>query len=147
MIEFTVPGPPVGKGRPRATTIGGHARMYTPAATVSYESLVAHVAHEAMAGRALLDGPLAMRLDIRCAVPASWSKRKRSDALAGRVRPTTKPDSTNIAKAVEDGCNGVAYRDDVQIVESWITKRYATTPGVVVTVEQLPALLAGDAPR
>ena len=33
-LMFTVPGPVVGKGRPRVSTIAGHARMYTPAKTL-----------------------------------------------------------------------------------------------------------------
>ena len=66
MIEFTIPGPPVGKGRPRATTVGGMARMYTPKKTASYEGLVAHTAQIAMAGRALFDGPVRLDMLIRC---------------------------------------------------------------------------------
>lgn len=30
MIKFTVYGEPVAQGRPRATTINGHVRMYDP---------------------------------------------------------------------------------------------------------------------
>ena len=43
-VEFTVPGAPVGKGRPRMAA----GRMYTPAKTASYESLVAYAAAVAM---------------------------------------------------------------------------------------------------
>ncbi|MEM5617407.1 RusA family crossover junction endodeoxyribonuclease [Pseudomonas aeruginosa] len=34
---FTVPGEPVGKGRPRIGRVAGHARMFTPAKTANYE--------------------------------------------------------------------------------------------------------------
>ena len=134
MLTFTVPGAPVGKGRPRATAIGGRARLYTPAKTAAYEGLVALAAREAMAGRPLFGGPLRMRLEIACAVPASWSGRKRAQALEGLIRPTTKPDASNVLKACEDGCNGVVYRDDVQIVEGSFSKYYAETPAVYVAV-------------
>lgn len=40
-INFHIPGQPVGKGRPRIGKVGAHARMFTPAKTVSYESTVA----------------------------------------------------------------------------------------------------------
>lgn len=38
--EFTVPGRPHGKGRPRATVVNGHARLYTPDTTAAYEAAV-----------------------------------------------------------------------------------------------------------
>ena len=55
-IHFHIPGQPVGKGRPRIGKVGAHARMFTPAKTVNYESTVALFAAQAMAGRALLTG-------------------------------------------------------------------------------------------
>lgn len=137
VITFTVPGQVVGKGRPRVTTIGGFARLYTPAKTASYEGLVAHAAHEAMHGMEPLQGPVRIHLAIRCAVPASWSQKKQRQALAGEILPTVKPDADNIIKAVCDGCNGVVWRDDVQCADGSWTKRYSATPGVVVTIAPL----------
>ncbi|PJO37598.1 RusA family crossover junction endodeoxyribonuclease [Delftia acidovorans] len=135
MITFTVPGQPVGKGRPRIGKVGQHARMFTPAKTVNYEGLVAHAASIAMAGRALLEGAMDVHLLINCQVPASWSRKKQQQALAGAIRPTTKPDIDNIEKAVYDAINGVVWKDDVQVVDVVKTKRYAAAPGVIVTIK------------
>lgn len=140
MLTFAVPGTPQGKGRPRVSTIAGHARMYTPAKTAAYEGLVAHAAQAAMAGRPLIEGPVRLHLAIRCAVPASWSQKKRRMALAGEIVPTTKPDADNIIKAICDGCNGVVWRDDVQCADGAWSKRYSATPGVVVTITPLAEL-------
>lgn len=134
MITFTIPGPPVGKGRPRATTINGMARLYTPKKTVSYEGLVAHAAQAAMRGQPLIECPVHLDLLIRCQVPASWSLKKQRMALAGEIFPATKPDADNIVKAIGDACNGVVWRDDVQAVDGSWRKRYAAVPGVVVTI-------------
>ena len=132
-ITFTVPGQPVAKARPRATTIGGAARLYTPGKTRDYERSVQLAATLAMRG-----GPIgcavAVSLDIRLPVPASWSKTRCADALAGRVFATSKPDADNFAKAVLDGCNGVVFLDDAQVVRLTAQKRYAETPGVDVLV-------------
>ncbi|HBP6366832.1 TPA: RusA family crossover junction endodeoxyribonuclease, partial [Pseudomonas aeruginosa] len=49
-VMFTVPGEPVGKGRPRIGRVGAHARMFTPAKTANYEGLIAHSGQQAMAG-------------------------------------------------------------------------------------------------
>jgi Holliday junction resolvase RusA-like endonuclease len=142
MLKFTVPGTPVGKGRPRVTTRGGKfASMYTPEKTVNYEGLVAHSAKVAMNGRPLFDGPAAVTLEILCQVPASWSQKKRAQALAGQVYPTTKPDIDNVEKAIFDGLNGVVWRDDVQVVDVSKRKRYADTPGVWVTIIPIGVLM------
>jgi len=142
MISFTVPGQPQGKGRAKIVRIGGFSRMATPQKTVAYEGLIAHAARQAMGLRVLLDGPCAVRLDIVCQVPASWSQRKQADAIAGRIRPTTKPDIDNVEKAVFDGCNGVVWRDDVQVVEVRKVKRYGAVPGVTVRIEAASAIVA-----
>ena len=156
MLSFTVPGIPVGKGRPRVGRVAGHARLFTPAKTVAYEGLIAHAAQQAMAGRPLITEAVGVSLAIDCAVPASWSQRKQRAALAGEVLPTTKPDADNVLKAICDGLNGVAWRDDVQAVDVQVRKRYAAVPCVRVQVwtvvlipptEQVPALLAGEPAR
>lgn len=139
MIRFCIPGEPQGKGRPRVGRVGQHVRMFTPTKTAAYEGLVAHAAQAAMAGRDLLQGACSIDLDVVCAVPASWSKRKTSDALHGLIRPTKKPDADNVLKAVCDGINGVVWHDDTQAVDVTLRKRYGPVPGVWVWVREVPA--------
>ena len=141
MITFTVPGEPVAKGRPRATTRGGFTRMFTPAKTAAYEQLVAVYAKVAMKNAPLLEHPVRLHLGIYCKVPGSWSKKRKSDALAGIERPAKSPDLSNIVKAVEDGMNGIVYVDDSQIVELVCSKHYALEPYVSVSVTS-PELMA-----
>ena len=135
-VSFTVPGEPIGKGRPRATTRAGHAAIYTPKKTANYESLIAHAAHQAMAGAAPVEFACQVQLSITVGVPASWSKKKQAAALAGQVLPTKKPDTDNVVKAVFDGMNGVVWRDDVQAVDLFVRKRYGAAPCVFVRVSQ-----------
>lgn len=134
ILTFTVPGQAVGKGRPRIGKVGGFSRMFTPEKTVSYESLVGYSAAQAMAGRALIEGPVSVRLHIGVQIPASWSGAKQRRALAGLELPTTKPDIDNVEKAIFDGMNGVVWKDDVQVVDVTKSKRYASVPGVMVEV-------------
>ncbi len=134
MIDFTVPGQPQGKGRPRVGKIGQHARLFTPGKTVAYEGLIALAARQAMRGAEPLTGPCQVTLDIVCQVPASWSQRKQAAAIAGSLLPITKPDVDNVEKAIFDGLNGVAWRDDCQVVRVIKGKRYGATPGVHVSI-------------
>lgn len=138
-ITFTVPGEPQGKGRPRIGKVGNFARMFTPAKTVAYEGLIAHAASLAMAGRAPIEVPCHVFLEIVCSVPASWSLKKQRQALEGSIRPAKKPDTDNILKALNDGMNGVVWRDDVQAVEGGWRKVYGHTPGLRVVVKPLEA--------
>ena len=128
MLTFTVPGQPQGKGRAKIGRVGNHARMFTPPKTVAYEGLISIAACAGMQGRPLMDGPVALNLFMDCQVPASWSSKKQRMALDGKVYPTTKPDADNVLKALCDGLNGVAWRDDVQVVDVYMRKRYAETP-------------------
>ena len=137
MIAFTIPGEPQGKGRARVGKIGGHARMFTPAKTVAYEGLIAMAAQQAMAGASPMQGACTIEVECIFAMPKSMSKRHRVEALAGRMRPTKKPDGDNVLKAVCDGINGVVWVDDVQAVDQRVIKRYGETPGVSVRVAPL----------
>lgn len=139
MIRFCIPGEPQGKGRARVGRVGQHVRMFTPAKTAAYEGLVAHAAQAAMAGRPLLLGACLIKLDVVCAVPASWSNRKRHEALHGLIRPTKKPDADNVLKAVCDGINGVVWHDDTQAVDVTLRKRFGPVPGVWVFVSEVKA--------
>ena len=136
-VSFFVPTEPVGKGRPRVSTIGGHARMFTPKKTANYETLISMAAQQAMQGRELIAGPVLMELAIRVSVAASWSKKKTAEALQGLVMPTKKPDADNILKAICDGINGIVFKDDVQVVNVSLSKRFSETPGVTVRVVPL----------
>lgn len=111
--------------------------MFTPAKTVAYEGLVSLAAQQAMADAGPFACALAVEIDAVHTVPASWSKAKRAQALAGAMHPTTKPDIDNIAKAIADGGNGVAWVDDKQIARLLVTRRYGETPGVHVRVAAL----------
>ncbi|AZV94477.1 RusA family crossover junction endodeoxyribonuclease [Pseudomonas sp. S 311-6] len=135
MIEFTIPGVPVGKGRPRATKRGKNIALYTPAKTVSYEGVVALAGQRAMAGRPPSTGPMGASMDIFLPVLASWSKKRQQAALLGQELPAKKPDMDNVIKAIFDALNGIVWIDDVQVTDMGrVRKRYSLTPGVTLKI-------------
>jgi Holliday junction resolvase RusA-like endonuclease len=135
-LSFTIPGEPRGKGRPRASRFAGGVRLYTDAKTANYEGLIAYTAQQALGSAEPLSGPLCVTVLVRLAPRASTSQKARADMLAGVLRPTKKPDLDNIVKAVLDGCNGVAFRDDALVC--WINagKVYAASAGVDVVITE-----------
>lgn len=137
MIRFSVPGRPLGKGRPRFSRAAG--RAFTPAATVSYEGKVAFFAQQAANGTGPIPAGTPVRVFVQAVfdVPVSWSKRKRADALAGRLAHTSKPDGDNVLKIVGDSLNGVLWHDDSAIADARIVKRYGEAAELVVEVEEM----------
>lgn len=132
-VAVHIPGEPQGKGRARVGKIAGHVRMFTPAKTVAYEGLIAHAAAQVMQGSPPWTSPVALHVDIVHGVPPSWSRRKRESALRGELVPTRIPDADNVIKAIGDGCNGVIWRDDRQIVRLSVVRRFGERPGVWFT--------------
>ena len=74
--------------------------------------------------------------------PASWSAKRQGAALRGEIRPTTRPDADNYVKAALDAINEIVVVDDSMIVDLIVSKRYALTPQLAITITPLPALAA-----
>lgn len=133
-IIVELAGGPKGKGRPRFSRATGHT--YTDAKTRSYEGALRFASQEAMAGRLPMEGPLKVVVRAYLPIAESWSKKKRADAIAGRVQPTVKPDADNLIKVL-DALNEVVWRDDKQIVHATIIKAYAERPRLTIAVSRI----------
>lgn len=136
-IYFTVDGDAVGKGRPRFARRGKFVTTYSPKKTVDYENSIKLVAAKAMYGMGLMNRPVIVNLTAVFDVPVSWSKKKRVEALAGTLYPTSKFDIDNIAKSALDACNGVVWVDDKQVVECHLYKRYGENPFLSMNIKEI----------
>ena len=96
MTSFVVPGRPTPKQRPRVQLYSRRAVVYTPRETREYEESVAWCARKAF--REPFKGPVVARL--------------RFYVAPGPRRG----DCDNLAKSVLDGCRGIAFEDDGQVV-------------------------------
>jgi len=130
MYKITIPGEPTGKGRPRVTKWGTH----TPEKTVLYENLVKMMSCQQLGEVELLEGPLCMIINAYYGIPRSASKKDIPLMLDGRIRPTKKPDTDNIAKTIGDALNGLWYKDDSAIVSERVEKWYGERAEVNVYV-------------
>lgn len=140
MIEITIPGEPVGQGRPRAT-VGkdGKPRMYSPKASTAWRKRAAQYMKAAV--RAPFEGPVKLDICAFFAVPKSRERKREGNQIGFGTPCTKKPDFDNVAKAVCDAGNGILFVDDAQVVDCRVRKAWAgqsVEPRVTVWIEELP---------
>ena len=117
-MKVVVEGKIRGKQRPRVAR--GHA--FTPRETKDYENLV-KMNYINQAGKYFL-GPVRARIEAYYKIPKSYSKKRVQAIKEGKEEPIKKPDSDNIAKIILDSLNSTAYKDDAQVIELTVIKRY-----------------------
>jgi len=130
-FTIIIPGVARGKGRPRFS----NGRTYTDEKTRNAEAWIRQCAMEQV-GNIHLECPLSVEMVIEVAVPKSWSKTKREAARIGTLRATGRPDLDNCFKMC-DALNGIVWKDDAQIVEATISRRYAASPRTILKVMPL----------
>ncbi|MDZ7824520.1 MAG: RusA family crossover junction endodeoxyribonuclease [Ahrensia sp.] len=139
MIEITIKGRAVPKGRPRF--VRGMNRPFTPEKTVKAERAVAKLAQEAMDRAPYFGIPMAgpVRLEVLAVfeIPKSWNKAKRAAAIEGNVWHTSTPDSDNLIKLISDGMNKIVFNDDGQVADCRCAKRYGSPARTIVRVTPL----------
>lgn len=133
-VLFSVPGEPGHKGRPRFTRYG---HTYTDKKTVEFENLVRVAFTQHVPGHQPYEGPCRVHIDAYFSIPKSASKKRKKLMIDKQVRPTKKPDCDNIAKAVLDALNSVAYNDDKQVIEMVVRKWYSDVPRTIVMIEEV----------
>ena len=138
-LMFEIPGSPIGQGRPKFSTINGHAKAYDPEKSRNYKAYVKLLATQAMKeqGFTMIDGPCCLDIMAFFEVPKSKSKKFKERASLGLERPTKKPDIDNIVKALQDALNGLAYKDDSSIVYLSVAKCYSEIPRVEVILREI----------
>lgn len=145
MLTIVVPGEPTAKGRPR---IGinpgtGRAQAFTPSKTRQAEGEIKYFAMRAMHGRDIISGPVSLVVIAyrskgmpgnADAKPGTKSRAQWDAANEGRIAPVSKPDGDNYLKAAQDACNGIVWKDDAQVVDCTIRKRFSDRPRLEIHV-------------
>lgn len=99
IIDVSIPGDPIPKGRPRSSRTGP---IYTPTRTKNAEKVLQLWLRQAMAGAAPYPGEVGIAVEFSCAT------KRRSDG-------------DNLLKLVTDAMNGIVLVDDSQIIE-WFAR-------------------------
>jgi len=133
LMDATVLGSPVGKGRPRVVKRGRHVGTYTPKKTANWERDAAWTFREAYGANPVHEGLVGI-----CVVAVKERPKRllRKKDPEGRMYRGTLPDGDNVLKCVADALQQAGViRDDKQIVEWHVRSAYATkTEGPCVAV-------------
>jgi Holliday junction resolvase RusA-like endonuclease len=130
-ITFSVSCSPVPQPRPRVSTRGGFARAYTPKdhPVVAFRSAIASAAKAA--------GAKPVTHTVQRVIDAVY-ERPKSHMLKSGVKPsapeTNRHDVDNVAKAVMDALNGVAWADDCQVRRLLVEKSWGDASSVTVRI-------------
>jgi Holliday junction resolvase RusA-like endonuclease len=142
-ISFTIPLKPSGQMRPRATTrpVNGRriAMVYKHKKQRGLENQIAAYVVEAALGNKwkTRSNAFGMTLTAYFSIPRSLSKKKQWSIRAGGVFPEVKPDMTNIAKQIEDVCQGILFDDDKRNCDLHIRKFYGDPARIEVVLWDL----------
>jgi Holliday junction resolvase RusA-like endonuclease len=118
-MKFTIPLPPKAQKRARSAAINQGGRAFS----VTYKDKDQQLEEDKLIAFLLLhrpeiafDGPVLLGVKAFLPIPESKSKKFKAAALAGLIRPVTKPDLDNLLKHVKDCCKGIFWLDDKQVV-------------------------------
>lgn len=109
-------------------------RSFTPKRNMAFEAHIRAIGAVTMAKTGTAPTPDACTAEIAVerAPPKSWSKKK---AVEMRGQPITgRPDVDNLAKAILDALNEVAYEDDAQISDLHFSRRWGEVDCIRVRI-------------
>lgn len=132
-VRFIIPGKPYGKQRPRFSRSGDFVKTYTPKETINYENFVKFCYPR----NERLEGGISVEIVGIFPIPKSVSKKQRALMLSGDIPYTKKCDCDNLAKSILDALNGIAYDDDSQVCDLYVSKRYGVEARVEVILKEI----------
>jgi Holliday junction resolvase RusA-like endonuclease len=114
-----------------------------------WQAIVAATGHEAMNGRRPFDMALEVTFTFYRQRPAGHFGTGRNHGElrdAAPVYPITRPDALKLSRAAEDALTGICWRDDSQIVDEHLHKRYGAPPRMVVEITRTSSSRSWRAP-
>lgn len=126
MAEIYINIRPTPAPRPRVTKNG----TYNPANYTKYKRDIAE------ASKGIFEHsqkPMHLHCYFYFKIPKSWNKQQKQDP----PHHTSKPDVDNLLKGIKDALNGIAYKDDSQIVSVFALKKYEENDGVFIQLKEV----------
>jgi Holliday junction resolvase RusA-like endonuclease len=132
-ITFRIPAVPVAQPRAKATTVGGHTRMYTPTTkktsdgsrrsngVAEFKAQIRLVAAQVYTGPPLT---VPIRVDCLFVFPRHQGKFWKNKPMP-RYPHTSRPDRDNLDKLVLDSLSGIVWLNDWLVFAGYVEKWHA----------------------
>lgn len=127
---IVVKGDPISKKRPRFARIKGFVRTYD-AQSEEKKTVITLLKSQI---KELITGDVHMKLTFYVRIPKSYTKKRTLLCISGEEKPTKKPDLDNYVKFYLDCLNGIAWKDDSQVVDIVASKRYVEVPRTEIEI-------------
>ena len=131
---FTYFGSVRGQGRPRTRLMGRTAVIYKADIDREYEQMIAWAYQMKHGNEEPIQGAFGIQIKAVLEPPKSASKKRQAQMLQGYIKPTTKPDTDNVVKAVLDALNGIAFEDDKNCISINGIKMYGDEERIEVVL-------------
>lgn len=134
--KFEIKEKAIGKQRPRYSS--KTHRMYTPTKTSTFEEKVKWAFKSKYNIETELSTKPFKAKIIAVFEPAkSLSKKKKEELIKTKAGYTKKSDIDNISKIILDALNGLAYKDDAQVVKLEAQKIYGENNIIYIELEEV----------
>jgi Holliday junction resolvase RusA-like endonuclease len=137
-IRLTIPGKPISKKRPRFFRKGKGVGTYSDQQTEAGKTML--FISSQLKGMEPIEGAVSFKAVFYMPIPKSTSKKKKTMMMAGSIYHTKKPDCDNLEKFIWDCLNGLAWKDDAQVIRSTVFKRYDDNPRTEITIKKVEVL-------
>ena len=139
-LSFTAYGTPQPQGSAKAFVRGNRAYITSANAKMKpYRHTLTQVAAETLTGCSspmpLYPRPKAVSINVL------WVLAKPKSTPKKIIRPTKKPDSDKLLRAVLDSLTGVVYEDDSQVVRVFAEKQYGLPERTEVIAQEIEDVL------
>ena len=82
-------------------------------------------------------GPVRVHISFFLPIPKITPSMRRKQMINGLCVPWRRPDLDNLAYTVTNAMQDIIYKDDSQIIDLVLSKRYAEIPKIVIKILEM----------
>lgn len=131
MYQFEIHQKPVPQ---KQTILGKNRRCYDPS---KLDKITIQWQINPHAPKEPITGPVEVWITFYMPIPKSTSQVKKRLMINNTQRHINRPDIDNLAYIVTNAMKGIVYKDDSQICDLHLSKKYGDDPKTVIKIVEL----------